>query len=115
MAQEILANSVATAFDENRLQRELPAEILELINDTNQAEIQQALERKLGVSLSIEWQAYDSPPGLTPLQARDDRRQQERESAIEAIRQEKVVKKLQQALAAELDEASVVKLENNAN
>ena len=115
LAQEIVANSVVSRFEDNRLQLKLPVEIQELLNDSNQAEILAALQRKLGVSLSLDWRACESLSGVTPRQAKEDRSQQERESAIEAIRQEKVVKKLQQALAAELDEASVVKLENKAN
>ena len=115
LAQEIVANSVAKSFDDNRLQLVLPAEIQELLNDVNQDEIQQALEQKLGVSLSLDWQAGETLPGTTPLQAREDRRQQEREAAIDAIREDAVVKKLQTVLAAELDEASVVKIENNGN
>jgi hypothetical protein len=47
------------------------------------------------------------------LQAKIHCQQQDRLAAIDAIRQEKTVKKLQQAFAAELDEASVVKIENN--
>ena len=65
--------------------------------------------------MSLDWQACESSPGMTPLKAREDRRQREREAAIDAIKQDTVVKKLQNALAAELDEASVIKVENKSN
>jgi len=74
----------------------------------------QALEQKLEVSLQLELIAAASFAGQTPLQARELRQQQERLAAIDAIKEEKTVKKLQHAFAAELDEASVVKIENNS-
>jgi hypothetical protein len=115
LAQEIAANSFASAFDDDRLQLTLPAEIYELLNERNQGEIRQALERKLGLSLQLDWQASETLPGPTPLQVKLDRERQQRDAAIAAIKQDKVVLKLQQALAAELDEASVVRIETNSN
>jgi hypothetical protein len=58
--------------------------------------------------------ATASVSGQTPLQAKIHRLQQERLAAIDAIKDEKMVKKLQHAFAVELDEASVVKIENNS-
>ena len=93
---------------------ELLPEIHELATDLIKAEIMQALEQKLEVSLQLDLVAAVSLAGKTPLQARELGLRQERLAAIEAIREEKTVKKLQHAFAAELDEASVVKIENNS-
>ena len=113
LAQEIVANSLLQSFQGGKLTLELLPEIHELVNDQIKSEIMQALEQKLGVSLLLELMAATSLVGQTPLQAKIHRQQQDRLAAIDAIRQDKTVKKLQHAFAAELDEASVVKIENN--
>ena len=51
--------------------------------------------------------------GQTPLQARLLREQQERLEAIDAIRADSLVHRLQQAFEVELDESSVVKVESD--
>jgi len=114
LAQEIVAKSQFKSFQDGNLKLELLTEIHELATDLIKAEIRQALEQKLGVSLQLELVAAVSLSGQTPLQAKELRQQQERLEAIEAIREEKMVKKLQHAFAAKLDEASVVKIENNS-
>jgi hypothetical protein len=50
--------------------------------------------------------------GQTPLQAKLLREQQERCAAITAIREDSLVRKLQQVFEVELDESSVVKTES---
>jgi hypothetical protein len=87
-------------------------EIQDLVNPLIESEIRRALEEKLGVSLQLELSARDSLTGETPLQAKLRRLEQERLAAIDAIREDRVVLKLQQAFSAELDESSVVKIEN---
>ncbi len=113
LAQEIVANSLLEFYRDDRFQLQLQPEIHELVTDLIKAEILQALEQKLGVSLHLDLVATGSIAGQTPLQAKMLRQQQERLAAIEAIKDEKMVKKLQHAFAAELDEASVHKIENN--
>jgi len=113
LAQEIVANSLLESYRDGRLNLQLQPEIHELLNDLIKAEITQALEQKLGVSLQLDLSATGVSGGQTPLQAKIQRQQQERLVAIDAIRDEKLVKKLQHAFSAELDEASVVKIENN--
>jgi DNA polymerase-3 subunit gamma/tau len=113
LAQEIVANSLLESYRDGRLKLQLQPEIHELVNDLIKAEITQALEQKLGVSLQLDLAATGVIGGQTPLQAKIQRQQQERLVAIDAIRDEKLVKKLQHAFSAELDEASVVKIENN--
>ena len=113
LAQEIAANSLLDSWRDGRLKLQLQPEIHELLNDLIKSEITQALEQKLGVSLQLDLAATGVSGGQTPLQAKIQRQQQERLVAIDAIRDEKLVKKLQHAFSAELDEASVVKIENN--
>ena len=115
LAQEIAANSFAAAWEGDSLQLALPVEIHELLNPRNQDEIRQALERKLGLSLKLDWRANETLPGPSPLQVKRERERQQRDAAIAAIKQDRVVLKLQQALAAELDEASVVRIDENGN
>jgi DNA polymerase-3 subunit gamma/tau len=114
LAQEIVANSWLKSYQDGSLRLELLPEIHELVTDRIKAEIMQALEQKLEVSLQLDLVAAASLAGQTPLQARELRQQQERLAAIDAIRAEKTVRKLQHAFAAELDEASVVKIEDNS-
>jgi hypothetical protein len=77
------------------------------------AEILTALQQKFGVSLRLDIAASERPPERTPLRAKQQREQQERQAAIVAIREDAMVLKLQQAFAAELDETSVVKTDTS--
>ena len=113
LAQEIVANSQLQSYQSGSFQLGLLPELVELATDLIKTEIRQALEQKLEVSLQLELVAVAPLTGQTPLQARELRLEQERLAAIDAIRQEKTVRKLQQAFATELDEASVVRIENN--
>ncbi len=115
LSQEIAANSWLDCYDGNRLRLSLLPEIRELVTAPIEAEIRQALERKLGVSLQLELAAAERLGGETPLQARERRLERERLSAIDAIRRDETVLKLQRAFAAELDEASVVRIGSSKN
>ncbi|MCP4874188.1 MAG: DNA polymerase III subunit gamma/tau [Gammaproteobacteria bacterium] len=114
LAQEIVANSWLLSWQDGKLKLELQAEIYELLNDLIKTEILQALEQKLGVSLQLDLVATQSLTGQTPLQAKIERLHEERLAAIDAIRHDQMVKKLQQVFAAELDEASVIKIQNHS-
>jgi DNA polymerase-3 subunit gamma/tau len=113
LAQEIVANSVLESYRDDELQLRLQPEIHELASDLVKTEITRALEQNLGVSLRLDLVATAAIEAETPLQARTRRQQQERLVAIDAIKDETLVKKLKHAFAAELDETSVVKIENN--
>jgi hypothetical protein len=63
--------------------------------------------------LRLELTAIAHLTGITPLQAKQQREQQERVAAIAAIREDVMVRKLQHVFDAELDEASVVKIDSN--
>jgi DNA polymerase III subunit gamma/tau len=113
IAQQLVANSELVSFSENRLQLQLTRELRDLVDDRNQAEILQALQQKLGLSLRLEMKVAGQMASQTPLQAKLLREQQERLDAIAAIREDRLVRKLQQAFEVELDESSVVKIESN--
>jgi DNA polymerase-3 subunit gamma/tau len=112
LAQEIVANSTLESWRDGNLKLALLSEIHELINPVIESEIRQALEQKLEVSLQLDLIASKTLPVETPLQAKLRRLEEERLAAIDAIREDSVVRKLQQTLAAELDEQSVVKIDN---
>jgi len=110
IAQELVANSELVNHTDNEVELALPRELHELVNDVTRSEISRALQQKLGVSWRLLMTASDRPGGTTPLLAKQERLRLERLAAIAAIREEALVKKLQHAFAAELDEASVVKI-----
>ncbi|MGD8419913.1 MAG: DNA polymerase III subunit gamma/tau [Gammaproteobacteria bacterium] len=115
LAQEIAANSQLETCAEGRLRLLLLPEIRELATAAIESEIRQALEQKLGVSLQLELAASDSLGAETPLEAKTRRLERERLLAIDAIREDEAVLKLKRAFAAELDEASVVRIDSNEN
>jgi len=112
LAQEIVANSTLEYCRDGELKLALLPEIHELANELIESEIRQALEQKLEVSLQLDLTATDALSGETPLQAKMRRLEQERLTAIDVIREDASVLRLQQAFAAELDEQSVVKIDN---
>lgn len=109
LAQEIAINSIVESYNQDYLSLRLEPEILELANATIRDEITQAIQSKLGVSLSVDLMAQDQLTVETPQQARIRTLEEHRRAAINAIKQEAVVKKLQQAFGAELVESSVIK------
>lgn len=113
MAQQLVANSECVGYADSCIELRLPGELMELVNDLTRGEILHALQEKLGVSLRLQLSAAETLSELTPAQAKAERLRVERLAAIDAIREDTMVKKLQRAFAAELDEASVVKTESN--
>ena len=112
LAQEVAANSLLVSWQDSQFTLNLASEIFDLRSSMIEDEISQALKQKLGVSLNLELISNPDLSGDTPLQARIKRRHRERLDAIEAIRQVRMVKKLQQAFSVELDEASVSRIED---
>ena len=112
LAREIAVNSTLEPGDENRFTLTLPAGMRDLSDATIETEIREALEGKLGLSLAIELKAVDSPSGETPRQALVRQQENDRRSAIEAIRKDESVLKLKRAFDAELDETSVERIES---
>ncbi|MEM7562323.1 MAG: DNA polymerase III subunit gamma/tau [Pseudomonadota bacterium] len=113
LSQQIVANSLVRSYCEEQIELELSSDLFELVNEKIIAEIEQAVNESLGVSLKLRMIASDVDLVGTPVEIKKQRLEQERQAAIELIRDEKVVRKLQQALAVELDESSVEKIESN--
>lgn len=111
LAQEIAINSIVESYGQNHLCLILQPEILELVNATIRGEITQAIASKLGVSLKLDLRAQDQLEVETPQQARIRELEEQRQAAIDAIRQEDIVRKLHQAFGAELVESSVKKVD----
>ena len=113
LAQQIVVNSMVASYVDQCLQLTLPSELYELLNSDNREDIRKALAHKLGTSLRLEWAADQTTTGVTPAQAKLDQEEQDRKLAIDQIKKSEIASKLKRTLAAELDEASVVRVENN--
>ena len=112
LARQIAANSLLDLSRRGVAHLLLLPEIHELATSRIEAEIRQALEQALGVSLQLVLEASESLDAETPQQALNRRLEEERRAAIDAIRQDESVRKLERAFAVELDEASVVRIES---
>jgi hypothetical protein len=73
-------------------------------------EICQAINQKLGLLLTLDLISGLQEGRETPLQAKGKREEEERLDTIVAIRNEKVVQRLQNAFDVELDESTVMKI-----
>lgn len=104
-------NSTLEALQQDYLCLNLSNELFELVTPTIEEEIRQAVENKLGVSLRLELLALDELEVETPQQFKQREQQDQKQSTIEAIKQDDVVKKLNDAFGAELIEASVRKID----
>ena len=111
LAQEIALNSTLESLQQDYLCLNLSNELLDLVNPTIEDEIRQAVENKLGVSLRLELLALDELETETPQQFKQRAQQDHRQATIEAIKQNDIVKKLNDAFGAELIESSVRKID----
>ena len=110
LAQEIAVNSTLESIQENHLRLNLTADIHKLANPVIEDEIRQAIATKLGVSLKLELHVQHSLQVETPHLYRQRQLREQRQTAIEKIRQDGIVRKLGDAFGAELDESSVRKI-----
>ncbi|MFT5975146.1 MAG: hypothetical protein ACI9V8_000528 [Urechidicola sp.] len=106
-AQAIAINSVVGHYEQDHLQLFLTPDFMKFVNPENQDEICQAIASKLGLSLILDLQTQDKLDAETPSETRLRKQQEQRQAAIESIKQEQTVKKLQRAFGAELVESSV--------
>jgi hypothetical protein len=111
LAQEIALNSTLETLQQDYLCLNLSNELLDLVNPTIEDEIRQAVENKLGVSLRLELLALDELEVETPQKFKQRVQQDHKLAVIEAIRQDDIVKKLNDAFGVELIEASVKKFD----
>jgi DNA polymerase-3 subunit gamma/tau len=110
LAQEIAVNSTLETIHQNHLRLNLTADMHKLANPLIEDEIRQAIETKLGVSLKLDLHTQDSLQVETPHLYKQRRQREQRQTAIEKIRQDGIVRKLGDAFGAELDESSVRKI-----
>ena len=103
-------NSTLESLQQDYLCLNLTSELLDLVDPTIEEEIRQAIEIKLGVSLKLELLAQDELEVETPQQFKQRELREQKLATIEAIRQEAIVKKLNDAFGAELIESSVKKI-----
>jgi hypothetical protein len=106
-AQAIAINSVVGHYEQDHLQLFLTPDFMKFVNPENQDEICHAIASKLGLSLILDLQTQDNLDAETPSETRLRKQQEHRQAAIESIKQEQTVKKLQRAFGAELIELSV--------
>ena len=106
-AQAIATNSVVGNYEKNHLQLFLTSDFMKFVNHENQAEICQAIATKLGLSVNLDLQVQDKLDAETPSETRLRKQHEHRQLAIDSIKQEQTVKKLQRAFGAELIESSV--------
>ena len=110
MAQEIALNSTLESLQENYICLNLTSELLELVNTAIEDEIRQAIEIKLGVSLKLELLERDELEVESPRQYKQRALQDQKQATIQAIKQDGIVKKLNDVFGAELIESSVKKI-----
>lgn len=111
LALEIALNSTLETLQEDYICLNLSREILDLVNPAIEDEIRQAIEIKLGVSLKLELLAQDELEVETPQQYKQRALRDQKQVTIEAIRQDRIVKKLKDTFGAELIESSVRKID----
>jgi DNA polymerase-3 subunit gamma/tau len=111
LALEIAMNSTLETLQDDYICLNLTREILELVNPAIEDEIRQAIEIKLGVSLNLELLAQDVLEVETPQQYKQRELQDQKKTTIEEIRQDRIVKKLNDAFGAVLIESSVIKID----
>ena len=75
-----------------------------------EAQIKQAIEQRLGVSLSLELSSQPMLEVETPNEAQARKQAQARQHVISEIRQDAMVQQLQNAFGVELVESSVKKI-----
>ncbi len=109
LAREVVLNAVVADYADGRLKLALLPELELMLKDDIQAQIKQAIEGQLGLSLKLEFECIPSLPVETPHQAEIRRQEQERQGVIGQIQQDPVVQQLKTVFGAELVEQSVRK------
>jgi len=106
----VVLNSIVESYADQRLQLAFLAELEVMLKPDLERQIKQAIEHKLGVSLSLELHSVPSLAVETPHQASLRKLEQQRQSMIRAIHEDPVVEQLKSVFGAELVENSVKKM-----
>ena len=108
-ARQIVLNSVVTSYDDSLLKLTYLAELDVMLKPEIKLQIKQAIEDKLGVSLSLEFGSATRLVSETPQQADTRNQEQDRLDAILEIQQDPVVMQITETFGAELILPSVKK------
>ena len=108
-ARQIVLNSVVTSYDDSLLKLTYLAELDVMLKPEIKLQIKQAIEDKLGVSLSLEFESALRLDSETPQQADTRKQEQDRLDAIREIQQDPVVMQITETFGAELILPSVKK------
>lgn len=110
LAGQVVINCIVHSWQDNHLQLAYLPELELMIKPAVKDQIKQAIETKLGLELKLDFISVPRLDAETPQQAHVRMQQEERQSAIEAIRQDPVVQKLNSLFGARLIENSVKKV-----
>lgn len=109
ISRQIVLNSIVSRYQADKLELAILTEMEVILKPEVREQIKQALERKLGVSLSLEFISQSALNVETPQQADNRKQELARQAAIEQIREDPMVKQLNTLFSAELVESSVKK------
>jgi hypothetical protein len=110
IARQVALNSVVVSWQDDRLVLAHLPELELMVKPDIVDQIERAIAHRLEVSLTLELRSEPALEVETPQQARQRELAAERAAAIEAIRLDPVVRKLNSAFGAQLDESSVTRL-----
>jgi DNA polymerase III subunit gamma/tau len=101
--------AVSCLFDrsENNICLSLPRELQDLVSSAVRSELENAIYQAWGDEINLSFELVDSLDRETPKQAKSRLTEEARQQAIIEIRNDELVRKLQQTLGAELVESSV--------
>ena len=110
LAKQVAINSVVQSWQDNQLKLAYLPELEVMIKPEIKQQIKQAITASVGVSLTLEFISVPALDTETPHQAKLRLQEQERQAAIQSIRQDPVVQQLHSVFGAELIEQSVQKV-----
>jgi DNA polymerase III subunit gamma/tau len=110
LAGQVVINCIVQSWQDNHLKLAYLPELELMIKPGIKEQIKQAIESRLGLELKLDFISVAKLDAETPQQAHVRLQQEERQSAIEAIRQDPVVQKLNSLFGARLIENSVKKV-----
>jgi hypothetical protein len=112
LAGQVVINCIVQSWQDNHLQLAYLPELELMIKPGVKEQIKQAIETKLGLELKLDFISVPRLDAETPQQAYVRLQQEEHQAAIEAIKQDPVVLKLNSLFGARLIENSVKKVKD---
>ena len=109
IARQVVLHSVVELYDEQQLRLAFAPELELMLKPDIKNQIKASIERKLSVSLAVEFEARSPLKAETPQKAHQRKQEEDRRQAIVRIRDHNMVQKLNRLFNAQLIEASVKK------